>query len=449
MDDSLGVAFLGHVDAGKSTIAGHLMYQVGCIPDRELQLLEREATALGKGSFKYAFYLDRTREERERGISVTMTVKSFRTTKFNCAIIDTPGYSTYFKETIKGISLSDIVILVVSAAKGEFEASVADRLYSYPFKDRAITASAFGVKQLIVAVNKMDAFNIGYSRDRFQEVQQEVSKYIKRIGYDPQTVPFIPISGWSGDNLVTKSPNMPWWEGPTLLEAIDSMQSPKKLIDLPLRFLISNVYRITGINGGTVIAGRVISGIIKPGMIISISPGNFTGTTVFTIEKFHVPIEEAIPGDIVGVCIKDCSFFYSQIKSGFLAGDASQDPPQEANKLIVQLVVIYHPREIRAGYTPVFDCHSAHVPCKWTNIISKIDKKTFEVLEENPTSIKPGDSAIVEMVPMKPICVESFEDNPRLGRFTIRDSRRTIAIGIIKHVEKKNKQGQMTKAVRV
>ena len=438
--DRLGVAFVGHVDSGKSTIVGHLAELLGCFPERQLLKNEREAQAIGKGSFKYAFAFDRSRPERERGITILVNTLNVQTTKFDSTIIDTPGHRDFTKNTINGISQSDVVVLVVSAGNGEFEVGISKTGQS---RDHTVFAFAFGVKQLIVAVNKMDAHGIEYSEKRFLEIKQQVSKFLKRTGCDPKTVPFVPISGWSGENLIQTSQRMPWWKGPTLLEAIDSMEPPTRLIDLPLRFTISNVHRIKGV--GIVIVGKVESGVLRPGMVVNFSPCGLT-STVFSIEMYHKVITEAIPGDIVGFNVQGIR--YSDIKPGYIVGDASQDPPQEVTKFIAQLVVIYHPTEILAGYTPVFDCHTAHVPCKWTKIESRIDKRTGEVLEENPKSLKTGDSGIVEMTPIKPICVETFADCPRLGRFTIRDARRTIAIGIIKRVEKKTKQGTLTKAVR-
>ena len=435
----LDVAFIGHVDTGKSTIAGHLLYNLGGFDNRTLERVEQQANELGKGSFKYAFLVDRIRAERERGITIETTIKELITPNYNGTLIDTPGHRDFIKNMITGLSQADVAVLVVAGTNGEFEAGMSKE-YGQT-RQHAQLAVALGIKQLIIAVNKMDASGVEYSETRFKEVRNEVSNFIKRIGYNPKNVPFIPISGWTGDNLSAQSRNMPWWKGPTLVEAIDSSVPPVRLIDLPLRCPLKDVFKIGGI--GTVPVGRIETGTMRPGMMVTFSPGGLTAE-VFCIEMHHRNIDEAYPGDIVGFNVKGISC--REIKRGFVAGDVTQDPPQETTKFIAQIVVINHPGQIRAGYTPVFDCHTAHIPCKWTNIERKLDRVTGDILEENPTFIKAGDAAIVEMVPCKPICVETFDEYPKLGRFSIRDNKQVVAVGIIKQVTKKAKEGKMTKA---
>jgi len=435
----LNVAFIGHVDSGKSTTAGHLLYRVGAVDTRTVDKLGEQANQLGKASFKYAYILDNLRAERERGITVNYNVWKMETPRYSCTLIDTPGHRDFIKNMITGTSQADVAILVVPASPGEFEAGMAKdygmvRTYTQ-------IASTFGIKQLIVAVNKMDAHAVNYSQSKFMEIRNEVSNFIKRIGYNPKNVPFIPISGWVGDNLIEHSDNMSWWKGPTLLEAIDSMAPPKRLVDLPLRCPLADVYKIAGI--GTVPVGRIETGVMKLGMMVTFSPGGLT-SEVKSIERHHQLIQEAYPGDSVGFNVK--SITRNELSRGMVVGDSSQDPPEEVTKFIAQIVIISHPGQIKVGYKPVISCHTAHISCKWTNFERKLDKKTGDILEDNPTFLKTGDSAIVEMVPSQPMCVETFEDYPPLGRFSIRDNKQVVAVGIIKQVTKKAKEGKMTKA---
>ena len=435
----LNVAFIGHVDSGKSTTAGHLLYRVGAVDTRTVKKLGEQANQLGKASFKYAYILDNLRAERERGITVNYNIWKMETLKYSCTLIDTPGHRDFIKNMITGTSQADVAILVVPASPGEFEAGMAKdygmvRTYTQ-------IASTFGIKQLIVAVNKMDAHAVNYSQSKFMEIRNEVSNFIKRIGYNPKNVPFIPISGWVGDNLIETSDNMSWWKGPTLLEAIDSMAPPKRLVDLPLRCPLADVYKISGI--GTVPVGRIETGVMRLGMMVTFSPGGLT-SEVKSIERHHQLIQEAYPGDSVGFNIK--SITRNELSRGMVVGDSSQDPPEEVTKFIAQIVIISHPGQIKVGYKPVISCHTAHISCKWTNFERKLDKKTGDILEDNPTFLKTGDSAIVEMVPSQPMCVETFEDYPPLGRFSVRDNNQLVAVGIIKQVTKKAKEGKMTKA---
>jgi elongation factor 1-alpha len=292
---------------------------------------------------------------------------------------------------------------------------------------------------MIVVVNKMDDKSVNWSQQRFEEIKTEVSGFIKKIGYNPDKVPFVPISGWLGDNMLEKSTNLTWWKGPTLLEALDAIQEPKRPSDKPLRIPLQDVYKIGGI--GTVPVGRVETGILKPGMTVSFAPGGVS-TEVKSVEMHHEQLEEATPGDNVGFNVKGLSI--KDIKRGMVAGDTKNDPPMKCAHFNAQVIVLDHPNKIMAGYTPVVDCHTSHIACKFNKLLQLIDKRTGAKKEDDPKSIKTGDAAIVEMVPSKPLTVEPFTDYPPLGRFAVRDMRKTVAVGVIKQVARQDKEGNIT-----
>jgi len=448
----INIVVIGHVDSGKSTTTGHLIYKCGGIDKRVIEKFEKEAAEMGKGSFKYAWVLDKLKAERERGITIDIALWKFETTKYYVTIIDAPGHRDFIKNMITGTSQADCAVLIVAAGVGEFEAGISKNGQT---REHALLAFTLGVKQLIVGVNKMDNTEPKYSKARFEEIVKEVSSYIKKIGYDPAGVPFVPISGWVGDNMLEKSENMDWhkgWScktkakntsGFTLLEALDNIDPPKRPTDKPLRLPLQDVYKIGGI--GTVPVGRVETGSIKPGMVVTFAPANLT-TEVKSVEMHHQSMDEALPGDNVGFNVKNVSV--KEIRRGNVAGDSKNDPPKQASSFKAQVIILNHPGSINKGYAPVLDCHTAHIACKFDELLEKIDRRSGKKLEDNPKEVKSGDAAIVNMIPSKPMCVESFSDYPPLGRFAVRDMRQTVAVGVIKAVEKKEVTGKVTKAAQ-
>ena len=434
----INIVVIGHVDSGKSTTTGHLIYKCGGIDKRTIEKFEKEAHEMGKGSFKYAWVLDKLKAERERGITIDIALWKFETQKYNFTIIDAPGHRDFIKNMITGTSQADVAILIIASPAGEFEAGISKNGQT---REHALLAYTLGVKQLIVCANKMDEKSVSYSQARFEEIVNEVSNFIKKIGYNPKNVPFVPISGWTGDNMLERSENMPWWKGPTLLDALDGVTPPIRPVDKPLRIPLQDVYKIGGI--GTVPVGRVETGILKPGAIVTFAPVGLT-TEVKSVEMHHEQLVEAVPGDNVGFNVKNVAV--KDIRRGFVAGDAKDDPPAETGVFNAQVIVLNHPGQIHAGYAPVVDCHTAHIACKWQTIISKIDRRSGKILEESPKFVKSGDAAMVDLVPQKPMCVEAFGTYPPLGRFAVRDMRQTVAVGVIKKTEKKVIEGKMTKA---
>jgi len=427
----INLVVIGHVDAGKSTTTGHLIYKCGGIDKRTIEKFEKEAAELGKGSFKYAWVLDKLKAERERGITIDIALWKFESPKFTFTVIDAPGHRDFIKNMITGTSQADIAILVVASGTGEFEAGIAKDGQT---REHALLAFTLGVKQMIVGVNKMDDKSVMYSKARFDEIVNEVSSYLANVGYKPKKVKFVPISGWSGDNMVDRSSNTPWYKGPYLLEALDQIKPPVRPVDKPLRLPLQDVYKIGGI--GTVPVGRVETGVLKPGMVVTFAPPMVT-TEVKSVEMHHEQMPEAGPGDNVGFNVKNVSV--KDIKRGNVAGDSKRDPPKGVSSFGAQVIVLNHPGEIRNGYAPVLDCHTAHIACKFETIETKMDRRSGKILEESPKFIKTGDAAMVKLVPTKPMCVESFNEYAPLGRFAVRDMRQTVAVGVIKTVEKTEK----------
>ena len=366
--EHINVVVIGHVDAGKSTTTGHLIFQCGGIEKRVLERYEKEANDLGKGSFKYAFVMDKLKAERERGITIDIALWKFETEKYNYTIIDAPGHRDFVKNMITGTSQADVAILVIASKPGEFEAGISDDGQT---REHALLAYTLGVKHLIVCMNKIDDPGVNYSKDRYEEIKNVCVGFLKRVGYKPENIPFIPISGWNGDNMLSKSDKTPWYNGPTLIEALDSIPLPKRPIDKPLRLPLQDVYKIGGI--GTVPVGRVETGIIKPGMTVIFAPSTIT-SEVKSIEMHHEKVEQAIPGDNIGFNVRNVST--KDIKRGFVVGDVKNDPPSGVESFTAQVIVMNHPGQIHAGYSPVLDCHTSHIACRFDKLLTKIDRRT-------------------------------------------------------------------------
>jgi len=446
----INIVVIGHVDAGKSTSTGHLIYKCGGIDKRAIEKFEKEAAEMGKGSFKYAWVLDKLKAERERGITIDIALWKFETNLYEVTIIDAPGHRDFIKNMITGTSQADCAVLIVAAGVGEFEAGIAKNGQT---REHALLAFTLGVKQLIVGVNKMDNTEPKYSEARYNEIVKEVSSYVKKIGYNPKTVAFVPISGWHGDNMIEPTENMPWYKGwkverkdgnaagKTLFEALDAILPPQRPVDKALRLPLQDVYKIGGI--GTVPVGRVETGFIKAGMVVTFAPAAVT-TEVKSVEMHHETLAQGVPGDNVGFNVKNVSV--KDIRRGNVCSDSKNDPAKEAKSFNAQVIVLNHPGEIQKGYTPVLDCHTAHIACKFAEMLEKIDRRSGKKIEDNPAKIKSGDAAIVQMIPSKPMCVEPFQQYAPLGRFAVRDMRQTVAVGVIKSVDKSEKTGKVTKS---
>lgn len=431
--NNIAVVFIGHLDSGKSTTAGHLLYQLGCVDHPTLEKYEKEATEMGKRSYKYAWILDNLKAERERGITIDISLQKFETAHHCFTIIDAPGHRDFLKNLITGTSQADVAILVVDASNGKFEQGVGK--YGQ-MREHILLAHTLGVKQLVVAINKMDCTEpLPYDEARYNECKNETMSYIQKAGYNDDQVTYVPISGWCGENIVEKSQHMSsWYDGPTLVEALDSCELPPRPYDKPLRIPIQDVYKIGGV--GTVPVGKVEAGILRPGMEICFAPSGIV-TTVLSVERHHKSVPEAGAGCNVGFAIQNVAV--KDLQRGNVASNVRDHPATGVKSFVAQCIILNHPgKKISNGYCPIVDCHTAHVACSF-KILEKIDRQTGQVLETNPAFVENGDACIVEMKPTKPFCVEVFDEFPALGRFAVRDMDKTVAVGIVKSIQREEK----------
>jgi elongation factor 1-alpha len=425
----LNLIVTGHVDNGKSTLVGHLLFETGAIDQRTVDEFAKESEKTGKGdTFKFAWVLDKLKDERERGVTIDLAFQKFETKKFFYTLIDAPGHRDFVKNMITGASEADCAVLVVSAKPGETDVAVAAGGQG---REHAFLLRTLGVSQIAVVINKMDDAQVNYAKERFDEVKGIVETLVKGVGYDVKKIRFIPASGWKGDNLSKKSENMKWYDGPTLLEALDEFTEPEKPINKPLRIPIQDVYSITG--AGTVPVGRIETGKMKPNDKIIVMPDGAVGE-IKSIETHHTQMPEALAGDNVGFNVRGID--KKQIKRGDVVG-TPDSPPSVAKEFKAQIIVIFHPTAVAPGYTPVLHAHTAQVAATITEFVAKIDPRSGQTVEEKPKFLKSGDSAIVKIRPVRPLCIETFKEFPELGRFALRDMGTTIAAGVVQEITEK------------
>jgi len=423
--EHINLVFIGHVDHGKSTTIGRLLYDTNNIDEQTMRKLKERAKELGKVGFEFAFVMDNLKEEQERGVTIDLSHKRFDTPKYYFTIIDAPGHRDFIKNMITGASQADAAVLVVSANPGDGVQAQT--------KEHVFLAKTMGVNQLIVAINKMDMAK--YDQKRYEEVKNEVSALLKTVGYKIENVIFLPIAAYPGDNVAKKTTNMAWYKGPCLLEALDQINPPEKPVNLPLRLPIQDVYQISGI--GTVPVGKILTGTMKVGDKVTIVPardGKGVSGEVKSIEMHHEAMQEALPGDNIGFVVRGVE------KKSIARGDVlghSTNVPTVCSEFTAQLVVLNHPTVITAGYSPVFHLHTAQVSCRIAEIQKKLNPATGEVLQEKPDFIKNGDAAIVKIIPNQPLCIERQKDIPQMSRFAVRDMGTTVAVGMCIDLVKK------------
>jgi elongation factor 1-alpha len=417
--EHMNLIFIGHVDHGKSTTVGRVLYDTGALSEQELKKLKEEADKVGKATFEFAFVMDKLKEERERGVTIDISHVEFKTAKYYFTVIDAPGHRDFVKNMITGASQADAAVLVCSAKDG----------IQPQTREHAFLAKVLGIGQVIVAINKMDAIN--YDRVKFEDLKAQMGTFLKNIGFKAETIQYIPIASLPGDNVGKKSTNMPWYTGPNLVESFDNLFVPTKLTDKPLRLPIQEVFSITGF--GTVPVGRVETGIMKPGDRVIIMPSGVT-TEVKSIEMHHQQLAQAKPGDNVGFNVKGID--KTQINRGEVVGPVTS-PPSVVETFTAQIVVLNHPTAISVNYTPVFHAHTTQFAGRVEEIIEKKDPKSGQSLQKNPDFIKTGDVAIIKVRPLKPIVLEKYSEFPPLGRFAIRDMGATVAAGVVLDIVKK------------
>lgn len=413
---TMNVVFVGHVDAGKSTCIGRLMFDTGAVSEQEMKKLKEEAQKHGKVGFEFAYVMDKIKEERERGVTIDLAYKKIITQKFEITIIDAPGHKDFVKNMITGASQADSAFLVIDAVNG-VQPQTTEHLW---------LLRTMGVKNIAVAINKMDS--VGYDESKFNKVKGEVGKLLQGVGIKPENTTFIACAGLHGDNIAKKSDKISWYKGPTVLEQMDLFPAPELPTNLPLRMPVQDVYEITGI--GTVPVGKIETGIMKTGQKVKIIPGRAgegIEGEVRTIEMHHEAYPEAKAGDNVGINIRGIG--KKDIARGDVVCDAAKPVPI-AKEFIATITVINHPTVLAKGYTPVFHVHTAQVPCQFTELIEQINPATGEIIKKNPDFLKNGDTAKVKIKPVGNLALETNKENPFMSRFAIRDAGVTVAAGM-------------------
>jgi len=441
----------GHVDSGKSTTTGRLIFELGGLPERELQKLKEEAERLGKGSFAFAFYMDRQKEERERGVTISCTTKEFYTEKWHYTIIDAPGHRDFIKNMITGASQADVAMIMVPA-DGNFTTAIAKGNHKAgeiqgQTRQHSRLINLLGVKQICIGVNKMDCDTAGYKQARFDEVANEMKSMLVKVGWKKdfveKGVPVLPLSGWMGDNLIAKTSNMAWWDTKTievekktfqvttLLDCLNDMCSPPGRNDTSnMRMPVSGIYKIKGV--GDVIAGRVEQGLVKPNEEViympTHTPANACGGKVFTIEMHHTRHEVAKPGDNVGLNIKGLDKI-NMPRVGDVMIYKKDSSLDRCGKFKAQIQTLDIPGEIKIGYSPIGFVRCGRSACRASAFDFKVGKETGGKKMESPHSLKSNEMAQVEFIPQQPLVVDSFKSCEGLSRIAFLDGNTAVMLG--------------------
>jgi elongation factor 1-alpha len=407
--EHINLAFVGHVDHGKSTLVGHVLVNSGVISEKQLV----------KGEDRFRFVVDTSKEEQTKGVTIDLAHKKFSTKKYDYTIVDCPGHRDFVKNMITGASQADAGVLVVAADDGIMPQT----------KEHVYLSKTLGISQLVVAINKMDL--VDYSEDEFNALKDEVSQLIRTVAFNPDEVAFVPVSAFEGDNITEASKNTPWYDGETFIEALDNLSAPEKPTDLPLRIPIQDVYSINGV--GTVPVGRVETGVMKIGETVVFEPSGKTGE-VRSIEMHHEQFETAEPGDNIGFNVRGVG--KNDVRRGDVVGH-TDSAPVVVKQFKARVAVLNHPKVITAGYTPVFHCHTSQVACTLEDLIAKFDPKTGQPTGEKPDFLRNGDVALVTVRPTRPMCIENVAELPQMGRFAIRDMGQTVAAGVCVEITQK------------
>jgi elongation factor 1-alpha len=450
----VSIVICGHVDAGKSTTTGRLIFELGGIPEREMTKLKEEAERLGKGSFAFAFYMDRQKEERERGVTISCTTKEFFTATKHYTVIDAPGHRNFIKNMITGASQADVALLMVPA-DGNFTTAIARGNAKAgevqgQTRQHALLINLLGVKQLLVGVNKMDADLAGYKEARYKEIKEEMERMLTRVGwlkpFVDNCIPFLPISGWRGDNLITQSTNMTWWTGVevkrdpkdtakvkvhTLLDCLELFVTvPERSTKVIARTPISGIYKIKGI--GDVLTGRVEQGTVKPGEEVIFLPTHTTSTPcdgkIFTVEMHHKSVPAAVSGD-------NCGFNVKALRKENMprVGDVmvlkSDQTINRAKSFTAQVRVLEHPGELKVGYCPIAFVRTGRSAVRMTKINWKVGKETGNQKLEDPVSLKSTEMAEAVFEPQQPFVVDTFKNCEGLGRVALMEGASVIMLG--------------------
>ncbi len=447
----ISLVVCGHVDAGKSTTTGHLIFKLGGISEREMQKLQAEADQQGKSSFAFAYYMDKDKAERERGVTINCTTKEFFTDSYHYTIVDAPGHRDYVKNMITGAGCADVALLLVPAEMGGFETAIAKGDHKTgeiqgQTRQHARLLGLLGIEKLIVGVNKMDS--VDWSEQRFNEIKEEMSKMITQAGFKIKQVPFIPFSGFQGENLIEKTDKAPWYKGFevnlsktekvsgfTLHDALEKVaRPPARKPDAQVRIPINGIYKIKGV--GDVITGRVEQGTINAGDVCRVVPRGLSGLKVFSIEMHHKTWPCAKPGDNVGMNIKGLDK-NNMPKVGDVITLEKDPMCLPVKSFVAQVAVQEHPGQLKPGFSPCVHVRTAKSACKMTAINWKISKKTGDQKLENPPFLERAEQAEIVFEPQQPIYIEDFEKCEGLGRIAVMDSNNLVMLGKVMSVEYK------------
>mmetsp|Transcript_21612 Transcript_21612/g.30209 ORF Transcript_21612/g.30209 Transcript_21612/m.30209 type:complete len:555 (-) Transcript_21612:140-1804(-) len=435
--EHLNIVFIGHVDAGKSTISGNILYMTGMVDERTIQKYEREAKEKNRDSWFLAYIMDTNEEERAKGKTVEVGRASFETAKKRYTILDAPGHKNYVPNMISGAAQADVGVLIISARKGEFETGFHRAGQT---REHTMLAKTLGLKTIIVVINKMDDPTVEWSKERYDQIVNELSPFLKQVGYNPAAdVTFVPISGIKGLNLKDPLPSnvCPWFKGPSLLQVLDEMKPLDRLTGVPLRIPVIDKYRD---RGATVVLGKVESGSVSKGDQVVIMPGKIPAEVLGCMIDEQRSVRTARSGENIKLYLKGVD--EEAVHKGFVVCDSKTPVPTptrfEAQLAILELLPLKP--IFSAGYSAVMHIHTAVEECSVVILLAQLDKKTGAVVAKKPMFVKNGQvvRAIIECA--QPVCAELFSDNPQLGRFTLRDEGKTIAIGKVTTIAKKNKQ---------
>ncbi|KAI8073857.1 P-loop containing nucleoside triphosphate hydrolase protein [Gongronella butleri] len=425
--EHINVVFMGHVDAGKSTMGGNILYLTGMVDKRTMEKYEKEAKDAGRESWYLSWALDTNIEERAKGKTVECGRAYFETDKRRYTILDAPGHKNYVPSMISGASQADVGVMVISARKGEFETGFERGGQT---REHTMLAKTSGISKLIVVINKMDDPTVKWDKERYDEILGKFNPFLKQTGFNPKKdVVYMPVSGFTGANLKDRSKDCPWYDGPSLLEYLDSMKTLDRKINAPLMIPIAEKYK----DMGTIIVGKIESGHVKCGQKVILMPNKRATEVTAIYNETEEEVEQAMCGDNVRIRLKAVED--DEVSPGFVLCSAKK-PVKTATQFVAQLAVLDHKNIICAGYTAVLHVHAAAEEITLSALMHLIDKKTGRKSKRPPQFVKQGQSVIVRIETAGPICVETFGDYPQLGRFTLRDEGKTVAIGkIVKVLE--------------
>ncbi|XP_068255605.1 HBS1-like protein isoform X2 [Nyctibius grandis] len=423
----LNLVVIGHVDAGKSTLMGHLLYLLGNVNKRTMHKYEQESKKAGKASFAYAWVLDETGEERERGVTMDVGMTKFETKTKVITLMDAPGHKDFIPNMITGAAQADVAILVVDASRGEFEAGFETGGQT---REHGLLVRSLGVTQLAVAVNKMDQVN--WQQERFQEITSKLGQFLKQAGFKESDVAYIPTSGLGGENLVTRGQSSDltqWYKGKCLLDQIDSFKPPQRSVDKPFRLCVADVFKDQG--SGFCVTGKIESGYIQVGERLLAMPPNET-CTAKGITLHDEPVDWAAAGDHVSLTLTGMDII--KINVGCVFCDP-KEPIKVCTRFRARVLIFNIEVPITKGFPVLLHYQTVSEPATIRRLLSVLHKSTGEVTKKKPKFLTKGQNALIELQTQRPVALELYKDFKELGRFMLRYSGSTIAGGVVTEIK--------------